>query len=132
MTRIYLSLAACALALTACDNNNKAVTGDGSHSEVAGHNEENDAGFCMGSGPQTPQDISQIAGANLIRFELAPAPEQMNLCNIHTHTNAEHKAPGFSVFAGDGRHGGYQCNETVNLTEAELAIPVVGKVSLKR
>ena len=123
MTRIYLSLAVSALALTACGNNSKAVTDNESQPEVAGHNEESDAALCLGSGPQTPRDISQTAGANLIRFALAPAPEQMNLCNIHTHTNAEHRGPGFGIYAGDGHHGGYQCNETGSLTEAELAIP---------
>jgi len=50
----------------------------------------------------------------------------MNLCNIHTHTNAEHKGPGFSVFAGDGEHGGYKCNETDSLTAAELEDPAHG------
>ena len=47
----------------------------------------------------------------------------MNLCNIHTHTNAEHKGPGFSVYVGDGVHGGYQCNNTASLTEEELTDP---------
>jgi hypothetical protein len=51
----------------------------------------------------------------------------MNLCNIHTHTNAEHKGPGFSVFAGDGTFGGYRCNETAALTAEELADPWNGK-----
>jgi hypothetical protein len=45
----------------------------------------------------------------------------MNLCNIHFHKNAEHKGPGFSVFAGSGTYGGYQCNEREALTPAELA-----------
>lgn len=44
----------------------------------------------------------------------------MNLCNIHTRTNAEHKGPGFTIHAGDGEHGGYKCNETASLTKAEL------------
>ena len=45
----------------------------------------------------------------------------MNLCNIHTHTNAEHKGPGFSVFVSDADDGGYACNESADLSEAELA-----------
>jgi hypothetical protein len=45
----------------------------------------------------------------------------MNLCNIHTHTNAEHKGPGFSVFVDATDSGGYACNETADLTAAELA-----------
>ena len=45
----------------------------------------------------------------------------MNLCNIHTHTNAEHKGPGFSVFVNDSDYGGYACDGSGDLTEAELA-----------
>lgn len=79
--------------------------------------------ICEGFGPQTPRDISSPAGENPISFTLAPSSAGMNLCNIHTHTNAEHKGPGFSVFAGDGEHGGYQCNDTDTLTQAELEDP---------
>ena len=79
--------------------------------------------LCSGYGPQTPRDISSPAGANARLFTLAPAASRMNLCNIHTHTNAEHKGPGFAVFAGDGEHGGWKCNETASLTEAERAAP---------
>jgi len=50
----------------------------------------------------------------------------MNLCNIHTHTNAEHKGPGFSVSAGAGEHGGWKCNETADLTAEELEDPSHG------
>jgi hypothetical protein len=83
-------------------------------------------GLCKGYGPQTPRDISSPAGANTRVFNFAPAASRMNLCNIHTHTNAEHKGPGFSVFAGDGEHGGYQCNETDQLSAAELEDPSDG------
>ena len=76
--------------------------------------------LCKGFGPQTPRDISSVAGTNQRVFTLAPAATQMNLCNIHTHTNAEHKGPGFSVFAGAGENGGYKCHETDSLTKAEL------------
>ena len=47
--------------------------------------------------------------------------------NIHFHKNAEHKAKDFSVFAGDSKYGGYQCNATSTLTAAELKAPK-GKV----
>lgn len=50
----------------------------------------------------------------------------MNLCNIHFHTNAEHKGPGFSVSAGAGEHGGFKCNETPGLAKAELEDPSHG------
>lgn len=82
--------------------------------------------LCTGFGPQTPRDIALAEGLNARIFTLAPPPGQMNLCNIHSHTNAEHKGPGFSVFAGSGEHGGYQCNETASLSEAELEDPAQG------
>ena len=63
---------------------------------------------CEGFGPQTTRDIAQADGENAQLFPFAPASADMNLCNIHTHTNAEHKGPGFSVFAGAGEHGGFQ------------------------
>lgn len=83
------------------------------------------AGICTGFGPQTPRDIAQKEGLNERIWSLAGEASKMNLCNIHTHTNAEHKGPGFTVFAGSGKHGGYQCNETADLTDAEKA-PVDG------
>ena len=82
-------------------------------------------GLCLSYGPQTPRDISNPAGLNSVAFLMAPAASELNLCNIHTHTNAEHKGPDFSVFVGDGEHGGYACNATESLTEAELAAPTV-------
>ena len=84
------------------------------------------AGICQGYGPQTPRDISLTDGGNQRIFTLAPPSTQMNLCNIHTHTNAEHKGPGFSIFAGTTEHGGYQCNGTDSLTAAELEDPAQG------
>lgn len=81
------------------------------------------AALCQGFGPQTPRDISAKAGANPQVYAHAPASTAMNLCNIHFHTNAEHKGPGFSIFAGKGEFGGYQCNGSADLTAAELAKP---------
>lgn len=77
-------------------------------------------GLCLDAGPQTPRDISSKLGLNLDDFQMAPPSSEMNLCNIHTHTNAEHKASGFSVFVSDQDDGGYACNETSELTAAEL------------
>lgn len=82
--------------------------------------------LCEGFGPQTPRDISDIAGLNKRITSLAPPASEMNLCNIHTHTNAEHKGPGFSVYAGDGENGGFKCNETETLTEDQLKFPDTG------
>ena len=81
--------------------------------------------LCLDAGPQTPRDISQTDGLNTVTFPFAPPANEMNLCNIHTHTNAEHKGPGFSVFVDATDNGGYACNAAASLTEAELA-PVPG------
>ncbi|MEM7547200.1 MAG: delta-class carbonic anhydrase [Pseudomonadota bacterium] len=82
--------------------------------------------ICTGFGPQTPRDITSAGGTNERIWTLAPAASQMNLCNIHTHTQAEHKGPGFSIFAGSADDGGYQCNETADLTAEELTDPTDG------
>lgn len=81
----------------------------------------NEAELCVGMGPQTPRDIASVTGLNTTAFTMAPASTALNLCNIHTHTNAEHKAPGYSVFVNDTDSGGYACNGTPELTKAELA-----------
>ncbi|MCY4013140.1 MAG: delta-class carbonic anhydrase [Gammaproteobacteria bacterium] len=77
--------------------------------------------LCVHMGPQTPRDIASATGLNMEAFPLAPPASEMNLCNIHTHTNAEHKGPGFSVFVSNADDGGFACNETPNLSDAELA-----------
>ena len=79
--------------------------------------------ICKGFGPQTPRDISSVSGKNKRVFTLAPPATRMNLCNIHTHTNAEHKGPGFALFAGAGKYGGYKCNGSESLSPAELEDP---------
>lgn len=81
---------------------------------------------CEGYGPQTPRDIDNTAGENRRSFSLAPSYKQMNLCNIHLHNNAEHKAKDFPIYAGEGEHGhggGYQCLMSKSLTAAELKAP---------
>ena len=80
--------------------------------------------MCSGFGPQTPRDIDSKEGKNKSAFAIAPAYEQMNLCNIHFHENAEHKAKDFSIYAGEGKAGydsGYKCNMGKSLSKAELA-----------
>ncbi len=79
--------------------------------------------LCQGFGPQTPRDISNLYGRNGVRFDFAPPSAEMNLCNIHTHTNAEHMGPGFSVYAGPGEHGGFKCAGSNRLTPRELTRP---------
>ena len=87
--------------------------------ETTAHNGE----ICQGYAGQTPRDIDSKLGTNKVKFSLAPAPSEMNLCNIHFHENAEHKAKDFSIYAGDGKYGGYQCGISKELTKAELKAP---------
>ncbi len=81
---------------------------------------------CEEAGPQTPRDIASKAGSNPVDFAVAPHFNSMNLCNIHFHKNAEHKGPGFSVFAGEGESGGYACNKKQSLSSRQLR-PVTSK-----
>ncbi|MCR9279209.1 MAG: delta-class carbonic anhydrase [Pseudomonadaceae bacterium] len=78
------------------------------------------ADVCLDAGPQTPRDISSVTGTNPVTFGIAPSAANMNLCNIHTHTNAEHKGPGYSMFVNATDRGGFACNDTASLTPAEL------------
>lgn len=87
--------------------------------------------ICENSGPQTPRDISSKYGKNKDKFKMAPDYKQMNLCNIHTHTNAEHKGPDFSVFVNNGDNGGYACNETNSLNSKQLRDPYNGNGAYK-
>lgn len=83
---------------------------------------------CEGFGPQAPRDIDHKEGLNKRIFSTTPSYKEMNLCNIHFHNNAEHKAKAFSIYAGaggghgahGGKGGGYQCNISKSLTPAEL------------
>ncbi len=115
-----LTFAFVALSLTACG----AETSEPAPAESAGTPVAGAIGaeeLCLDMGPQTPRDISSTTGTNSTTFAFAPAATEMNLCNIHTHTNAEHKGPGYSVFVDATDHGGYACNGASELTEAEMA-----------
>jgi len=77
-----------------------------------------------GFGPQAPRDIDAVDGNNQRIFSEAPAFTKMNLCNIHFHKNAEHKAKDFSIYAGNGNGEGYQSGykyDSSLLSNAELA-----------
>ncbi len=84
-----------------------------------------DGAVCVGFGPQTPRDIDSLSGINKRIAAKAPKSADMNLCNIHFHKNAEHKAKAFSIYAGDGDgHGyesGYRCGISKDLSTAESA-----------
>ena len=89
-----------------------------------------DTEACLDFGPQTPRDIDLVEGSNQVSFRKAPSYENMNLCNIHFHRSAEHKAAAFNIYAGeegDNGQAGYQCGISKNLTQAELR-PVSGEV----
>lgn len=89
------------------------------------------ADLCTDFGPQTPRDITFKAGKNMTKFAMAPGYPKLNLCNIHTHTNAEHKGPGFSTFVNNSDNGGYACNDTDTLSEAQLTDPEGGNGAYK-
>ena len=85
-----------------------------------GHEEKASGPACDVAGPQTPRDIDKKEGANKVTFQAAPAYKELNLCNIHFHVQAEHKAADYAVAAGKG---GYQCSMSRKLTPAELKKP---------
>jgi len=139
--KYFAATAALALFLTACGNDAPSTT-DAPMADAKPATTDNDQAMpvttastegdiCIEAGPQTPRDISSLTGSNTVFFELAPESAEMNLCNIHTHTNAEHKAPGYSVFVNDSDNGGYACNDTGSLTEDELMDPSGGNGAMK-
>lgn len=75
----------------------------------------------QGFGPQAPRDLSSGDGSNPRLFSAAPAPADMNLCNIHFHKSAEHRGGEFLRYAGNGDgHGygsGYQYTGTLSPSE---------------
>lgn len=100
-----------------------------SNTAVAEHhaaNEPHNSEVCQGYAGQTPRDIDSKAGSNRVKFDLASPASEMNLCNIHFHSGAEHKAAAFSIYAGDGEDGygsGYQCAISKSLSAAEMQAP---------
>ena len=75
-----------------------------------------------GYGPQSPRDLESKSGSNKRLFNPAPAYQNLNLCNIHMHKNAEHKGGEFTEFAGYGDGHGYETGYkyTGKLSPAEL------------
>lgn len=123
MNRSLVVIAPLAVFLAACSSEETDAQNTAPAVDVEAMVEEVSApapGLCLDAGPQTPRDISSTLGLNTVAFDVAPPAAELNLCNIHTHTNAEHKGPGFSVFVNDTDSGGYACNGTEDLTAAEL------------
>ncbi len=126
---IISTAAIAALALAGCKGKTEAETSkpvDTPKSEASAS-----ADLCTDMGPQTPRDITFKGGKNMTKFPMAPNYRKLNLCNIHTHTNAEHKGPGFSTFVNNTDSGGYACNDTDTLTDAQLTDPSGGKGAYK-
>lgn len=83
---------------------------------------QDNGAICTDFGPQTPRDIDSKAGTNPVTFPVAPAADKLNLCNIHFHNGAEHKAKAFSLVNKiDGKESGFQCAMSQELSEAERA-----------
>ena len=61
-----------------------------------------------GYGPQSPRNIDSPAGRNKVAFNKAPPYQQMNLCNIHFHKNAEHAGGQFNKYVGKGDGHGFE------------------------
>lgn len=74
-----------------------------------------------GFGPQSPRNIDSAKGVNTLMFNASPEANEMNLCNIHFHKNAEHAGGEFSEYAGNGNGHGYLSGYkyTGSLTKAE-------------
>ncbi len=121
MKKLFLALPL--LALAACQSSETMTDEKMAEDKMAKADMSQE--LCLDAGPQTPRDITSKFGLNSVVFPKAPPADQMNLCNIHTHTNAEHKGPGFSTFVNNTDSGGFACNGTDDLTEAELSAPSV-------
>jgi len=119
LSKVTLLAGIAALTLSACAGTTADTSTEMAEKEATMATK--DGPLCTTMGPQTPRDISSKLGLNTTMFDMAPASTAMNLCNIHTHTNAEHKGPGFEIFVDGTDNGGYACNETPDLTDAELA-----------
>ena len=83
--------------------------------------------MCETAGPQSPRDVTSAAGSNAITFVKAPEADAMQLCNIHFHRFAEHKANGYAELAGSGAHQGYACSPVGTASAAsERDVPAAG------
>ncbi len=66
--------------------------------------------LCAAAGPQSPRDVDVNEGTNGVLFSNAPDYKDMNLCNVHFHRNAEHKAASYSTVVKDGDNTGWACS----------------------
>ena len=105
--RILILGAMLSLPLTATAGGHAGAVADSVIDEQRANLATNTAG--KGFGPQSPRDIDSAAGTNTIIYNQAPPYQEMNLCNIHFHKNAEHSGGEFARYAGNGDGKG---NET--------------------
>ncbi|MDB5960589.1 MAG: hypothetical protein JWP59_1883 [Massilia sp.] len=135
-----LVTAACSGTVLANDAPAPAAQAGDAHNANPGNNIQG-----KGFGPQAPRDLGSKIGVNKRVFAFAPPYQEMNLCNIHFHKNAEHKGGEFTAPASDaggheaqagyryaralsaaetrplaeevckGEHGGLQAGDTVEL-----------------
>ncbi|MEY4756880.1 MAG: hypothetical protein RJA34_1778 [Pseudomonadota bacterium] len=119
MKRLSVALAAALLCVSMAHASEEHKHGDmaghqhGDMSLIKAQNEKLDKNTDgKGFGPQSPRDLTSKNGMNKRAFMPAPRYQEMNLCNIHMHLNAEHKGGEFTKFAGagdgHGNHTGYQ------------------------
>ena len=66
-------------------------------------------GTCDQAGPQAPRNIDDGVGSNPVTFANAPPAKGMQICDVHFHKFAEHKASEFAIEAGHGEHAGFAC-----------------------
>ena len=117
---LTLCIVACAT-MTAMAKDASQHAGDASVSAQNAALEKNTDG--KGFGPQSPRDLGIRKGSNQRSFAAAPAYQQMNLCNIHFHKNAEHKGGEFTALAkddhGHGAYSGYKFSGKLSAGESK-------------
>lgn len=123
-TKQFLTTLILVVALSSCMKKNETKVNETvqlSISEQRSHLAANTKN--KGYGPQSPRDIDSSSGLNSIVFGTAPNYQNMNLCNIHFHKNAEHKGGEFTTYAGDGnlkgKNTGYKYNGTLSASEMD-------------
>ena len=118
----HLTLSVLLVALSSCMTKKETVVIEAAHSSMSEQrsylaaNTKN-----KGYGPQSPRDLDSNSGKNSLLFNTAPIYQNMNLCNIHFHKNAEHKGGEFTSYAGDGdlkgNNTGYKYNGKLSASE---------------
>ena len=64
--------------------------------------------------PNSPRHRPEGRG-NPVKSSLAKPASEINLCNIHFHEGAEHKAKAFSIYKGEGDHSELKPGDTIEV-----------------